>query len=183
MSGPRTMDDLMASARREFPGFELVFKADNRLMRAIDVFLKVASLGTNRDFMRSYYTTIGRTVYLPSSWELAGPENRVVDLRHELVHMRQAARHGRILFSFLYLFFPLPVGLAWFRAKFEKEAYEETLRAKAEIFGAMAVAESDPERIVRQFTTSRYLWMWPFKKSVQKWYQRTLEKVVKETPP
>ena len=35
----------------------------------------------------------------------------------------------------LYMLVPLPMGLAYFRARFEKEAYAETIRAAAEVWG------------------------------------------------
>src|SRR5437764_14588221 len=39
------------------------------------------------------------------------------------------------LMAILYVLLPLPVGLAWFRAYFEKEAYAETIRVAAEVWG------------------------------------------------
>ena len=61
--------------------------------------------------------------------------------------------------------------------KFEREAYEETLRAIAEEPGGIAYLRSDKklrESIISNFTTAKYIWMWPFRRSIEKWYDDTL---------
>ena len=60
---------------------------------------------------------------------------------HERVHLRQFARHGRLLMSILYVLLPLPMGLAYCRARFEREAYEETIRAAFEVYGLAHVED------------------------------------------
>lgn len=181
MAGPRTVKEALDEARKEFPDVQLVMKSESRLMRAIGAFLTVASFGKNRDFMRSYYTTIGTTVYLPTAWETSREESRTIVLRHEVVHMRQARRYGRLLFSLLYLFAFLPVGLAYFRAKFEKEAYEESLRARAELLGPDSLGSPELRRaMVGHFVGPDYLWAWPFRKSVERWYSEAVERIKKE---
>ena len=47
---------------------------------------------------------------------------RTVLLRHERVHLRQRRRYGFLPFAILYLIPLLPLGLAYFRARFEWEA-------------------------------------------------------------
>lgn len=180
MRGPADLASLMEAAKKEFPDFRVAQKSGSRLMKAIGYFLLVASFGKNRGFMRSYYTTVGFTVYAPESYLTADEESKVGILRHELVHMRQARRYGRLLFSLLYLLVFFPVGLAYFRAKFEKEAYEESLRALAELRGVDALRSADPDRVIKHFVSSDYLWMWPFRRSMQKWYSATVEKIIKE---
>lgn len=174
----RSLLELMGDLREEFPGFKVVPKSGSQLMRAIDLFLKVVTLWRMDRFMTSFHTTIGTTVYVGSAWWGKSEEEQVITLRHEAVHMRQARRYGRFLFSFLYLFAWLPVGLAWWRAKFEMEAYEETMRAVGEVRGAAAVSRIDKEKMVAHFTTAEYVWAWPFKKSVEAWFDRAIRKTL-----
>jgi hypothetical protein len=70
---------------------------------------------------------------------------------------------------------PLPLGLAWFRAYFEKEAYAETIRAAAEVWGVAHPCRSDYRRhVIKQFTSASYGWMWPFRAGLERWYDRVL---------
>lgn len=165
-------DDLLRDIREEFPAFRLVPKESSWLMRAIDIALKVITFGAMSTFMTGYVSVIGSTVYVSRGWAELSDMGRAVVLRHERVHMRQRAKYGPLLFTFLYLFFPLPVGLAYFRMKFEREAYEETLRARVELYGPKSLRDPEcREGIVRQFTSSAYFWMWPFRKNTLRWYQ------------
>jgi hypothetical protein len=73
------------------------------------------------------------------------------------------------------LFLPLPIGLAWFRARFEREAYAESIRAAAEVWGRDYPARSEyREHIVQQFVGSAYGWMWPFRGQIERWYDEVL---------
>ena len=104
-------------------------------------------------------------------------------LRHERVHMRQRRKYTMPLFSFLYLFFPLPIGLAYFRAKFEWEAYEETMRAVYEYCGPdFLKREAFKENVISHFTTAQYAWMWPFRSTVEKWYDEAVRKILSNSP-
>jgi hypothetical protein len=70
---------------------------------------------------------------------------------------------------------PLPLGLAWFRARFEWEGYAETIRAVAELDGRARVeAPAFRAGIVGQFTSGAYGWMWPFRRTVEGWYDGVL---------
>jgi|SRR5690606_22038558 len=167
------MQDLIAEIKREFPKFSIVKKQDSKLMRTIAVFLRILTFGQATDFMSRFHTTIGYTLYVSSSWDSMPNQGKMVVLRHERVHMRQAAAYGLLLFSFLYLFFPLPFILAYFRMKFEREAYEESMRATLELYpGGISILTRPfyKERMVRHFTSAEYFWMWPFKRSVEKWF-------------
>jgi hypothetical protein len=80
--------------------------------------------------------------------------------------------------AFLYFIPFFPVGLAYGRARIEWEAYEETLRATAELCG-LEQARSPALRagIVRRFTGGDYGWMWPFRRQVERWYDQALERL------
>ena len=171
-----TFEELEQGVRSEFPAYKRVKKADSWMMRCIDVFLKIITFGEMKAFLQTFVTTVGTTVYTPEAWDVWAPENRMMILRHERVHMRQAKKYTRPLFTFLYLFFPLPGFLSYFRMKFEREAYEESLRAAAEYFGIEAIDNPQTmDRYVRHFTTSEYFWMWPFRRSHERWYIQVVD--------
>lgn len=160
----------------EFPDFRLRRKQDSLLMKFIGWLLLVVSFGKNKDFMKEFATTINKTVYLPTDWDKWSSAMKCMLLRHERVHMRQARKYTFPLFAFLYFFFPLPVVWTW-RAKFEREAYEETIRALIE-YG------DDPSHllfritVVRFFTSSAYLWMWTDREAVENWLNAAISKAM-----
>ena len=120
-------------------------------------------------------TTIGQTVYVTADWDDRAAEQRYVTMRHELVHMRQFRRYTLPGMAFLYLLVPLPLGLAWFRARFEKEAYAESIRAWAEVFGPAYPRRPEiREHVLRQFTSGSYGWMWPFPRAFDRWFDEAM---------
>jgi len=174
-------DELCIQIRSEFPDFKLVRKQDSAMMKALGFLLKVVTLWQARQFMQSYITTIGRTVYTNVDWEAMDEASRCIVLRHERVHMRQAARLGRLWFSFLYAVPFLPLGLAWWRAKLEMEAYEESIRATVELRGTNIVFSKEYRAwMLRQFCGSMYGWMWPFPKAINRWFDGAVDKAVRE---
>jgi len=97
-------------------------------------------------------------------------DDRWATMRHEAVHMRQFRRWTRPGMALLYLLLPLPMGLAYFRMRFERAAYEETIRCGFELYGMAHVREHLREHILEQFTGPSYGWMWPFRRSLERWY-------------
>ena len=128
--------------------------------------------------MTKYTTTIGSTIYVPDNWGERSESSRIITIRHEVVHLRQAKEY--FFFKFLYLFVFFPVGLAYYRMEFEKEAYEESMRAIAQLYGADALRNADRERIVRHFMSADYFWAWPFRKSIEKWYDEARDRILAE---
>lgn len=170
--------ELEDEVRKEFPAFNLVKKSDSKLMTVINGILRLITFGQMKAFMEDFVTTVGTTVYVPSKWEFWPTQSKMAVLRHERVHMRQSERYGRLLYSLMYLFLPLPVGLAYFRMKLEREAYEESLRAYAEYYGVQSLKDEKVRAsMVQHFTTAEYFWMWPFKKSLEKWYDDSVAKL------
>lgn len=174
------MDALLADIRKEFPAFKLVDKSTSKLMLMIDLFLKVITLWRMKDFMRTFTTTIGYTVYVPSGWKMRPIKSRSIILRHERVHMRQRAHLG-LWYSISYLFFPLPAVWAYFRMKYEMEAYEESLRAVAEYYGTASFTQAMRRAYVAHFTGPEYFWTWPWKARIERWYDSTLARIIVET--
>ena len=171
--------------RGEFPTFRIVPKHGHWPSRAIDLALKALTLGGQRSYLTRYHTVIGNTLYVSPTWDLMSDVDRVILLRHERVHLRQRRRYGTALMTFLYLVPFFPLGLAYGRARIEWEAYEETLRATAELLGLEAARSSALRAaIVMRFTGADYGWMWPFERVVQAWYDRALANLPQaDSPP
>ncbi|CAN5442703.1 hypothetical protein BH11MYX1_BH11MYX1_32650 [soil metagenome] len=166
---------LVAALRDELPGFRIVRKDQSRLHRAIDRALLVVTFGQMRTYLTSYQTTIGKTIYVTSDWDAWPADRRYVTLRHEAVHLQQFRKYTLPVMAVLYILLPLPMGLAYFRTRFEQEAYAETISAAAEVWGPAAPREAAYRaRIISQFTGPAYGWMWPFKQGLERWYDQIL---------
>lgn len=127
---PHSIADVLRAQR-----VTLVPKADSRVMRLLALLLPAA--GT-RGFMERYWTTLARTVYYPTS--VRDPLAHLDVLEHELVHVRQWQRWG-VLMWISYALLPLPFGLAWFRFRWEREAYLSQIERAAD-------REREIERVV-----------------------------------
>jgi len=162
---------LVDALRAEIPGFRIVRKDRSRLHRAIHRALIVVTVGRMTSYLDSYQTTIGKTVYVTSDWDDWDPDRRYVTLRHEAVHLRQFRKLTLPVMALLYLLVPLPMGLAYFRARFEMEAYAESIRAAAEVWGRdYPTATAYRSHVIEQFVGPSYGWMWPFRRAVERWY-------------
>lgn len=181
-----TYNVLIEDIKREFPKFQIVRKRDSDLMIGINDAIQTMTFGENDDeFLTRFVTVIGNTLYVPDYW-YDDPDyidaDRIIVLKHELVHMRQRKRYTPFLYALLYLFLPLPIIFAYFRMKFEKAAYEETFRAKLEQYPDThdLNTASYRERVVQYFVSSEYLWMWPFRASIEAWYDETIKRIQEE---
>ncbi len=174
--GDSRYDKLLADIHNEFPKFAIVKKSTSRFHLSIDAILKVVTLGKMQNYVSDYQTTISNSIAVTDHWFTLSKDEQYCILRHELVHLRQFRRYGFWGMSFLYLLVPLPMGFAYCRAAFEKEAYEESIRAHAEVYGLSAVKQGlYRDHIIRQFTSASYGWMWPFRKRVIRWYNSIVE--------
>jgi len=172
-----TYEELCKQVRDEFPKFKEVDKGKSLLMKCIHVLLLIVTLGGMSYFQKDFTTTLGYTVYLPLKWGSMSDVSKMIVLRHERVHMRQRRKYGALLFSFLYAFFPLPLFFAYFRMKFEMEAYAESLRAMVE-YQCQVGGPEQKERFVGYFTGPSYFWTWPWKKRVEKWYDSAVKEAL-----
>jgi hypothetical protein len=151
-------------------GVRLVRKRDLWHQRAIAALLRAVTFGGMQTYLSDYVTTLGKTIYLPDGWDDTPAGRRWETLEHELVHVRQFERYGFVGMAVLYLLVPVPMGLAWGRARLEWEAYRVTLRCIAELEGIDAArSPAVRDEIVRRFTGPDYGYMWPFARSVERW--------------
>lgn len=166
-------------------GITIEPKASKWYWKAIASILLVISFGQIK-FMESSTTTIGNVIGTPSSWESFPDASKYETLLHETRHIRQYKKFGLgnawvgiIPVGFAYLFLPFPVGIAYCRAKLEQEGYEESIRAIIQLSGLTAALESKTF-FVSQFTSANYLWMWPFKSNVEKWFDAAVRRIAIE---
>jgi len=139
----------------------------------IDKFLKIVTFGKMNTFLTNYTTTLGRTIYYPFGWNINKvDEGDYVVLNHEIKHVKQALSLcpscptvGILLFSILYLFIPLPIGFAYFRWKFEREAYRVSWYTWLELGRKPKL-----DFYIEQMTGPNYLWTWMIKSQVRLWF-------------
>jgi hypothetical protein len=146
--------------------------------RLADLGLRLVTFNGQNRYLTHYVTTLGHTVYVPDDFDEWPAGHRYEILCHELCHVRQFERYGWTGMILVYILFPLPLGLAYGRARLEWEAYAETLRAVAEVEGIAAAR--DPalcDMIVRRFTGPDYGWMWPFPATVRRWIAEELDRI------
>jgi hypothetical protein len=168
-------EKLLAELREEFPRFRIIRKDQSTFHRAIHYALVGITFGGMRSYLDGYQTTIGSRVYVTSDWDSRPAEVRYVTLRHEAIHLRQFRKYTLPGMALLYVLLPVPLGLAWFRAYFEKEAYAESIRAAAEVYGPDYPRGTAYRRyIIDQFVGPSYGWMWPFRAGLERWYDRVL---------
>jgi len=165
--------DLLEELRSEFPDFEVRAKRADPLQRAIAVALALVTLGGQRHYLTRYHTVLFGRLYVPDVWEQMDDDERFILLRHERVHLRQRRRMGDLAMAIVYLLPFCPLFLAWGRARIEWEAYVETIRATAEVHGVEA-ARALREEIVRRYVGPDYGWMWPFPRTVRRWFDAVL---------
>jgi hypothetical protein len=169
-------EELLDAIRQEFPAFAIRRKRDDRLQRALHHLLRVITFGGQRVYLTGYYTAMFGKLWVPDSWDTLPDLDRYVLLRHERVHLRQRARMGDVGMALVYLVPFFPLFLAYGRARIEWEAYTETLRATAEVYG-VAAAEAERARIVGRFTGGDYGWMWPFPSQVNRWFDDAMREI------
>ncbi len=171
-----TADEFIAEMKREFPRFSIQYKRDSKLQRAIHVALRVATFDRMKTYATQYHTVLFGTLWVPDSWDRMSDIDRVILLRHERVHLRQRRRMGDVVMAFVYLVPFFPLFLAYGRARIEWEAYEETLAATAELVGLDA-ARALKGPIIRRFVGPDYGWMWPFPKTIERWFDEHMARL------
>lgn len=92
-------ESFLFELQRINPKFNIKFKDKSLLMKIIG-----ALLFFNKDFMKTYTTTIGNTVYFPSKQFIeSSPESALIITAHEYRHAYDANKINSLLFSIIYL--------------------------------------------------------------------------------
>lgn len=155
--------------------FNIAYKNESWLMWVLSKILFFVP-----EYMEHYVTTFGNIIYFPSrEWESKKSKTEIISfIAHEQVHIQQSYNNPyfkilylipqiftlfAILFPyswyflfFLLFLFPFP---AYFRMKFEKEAFEVS---KFVYEQAGESTEKLEKFIQTQFRGSFYYYMWPF---------------------
>jgi hypothetical protein len=180
------IDTTLVFIKSKIPKFEIVDKEKSFFMKVLKTVLFFMP------FMK-YVTTIGWKVYLSGGLErlrAASDESKrhfISVILHEFTHMRRCQRLGFIynliyltpqifalgaIFVFLsplfllFLLFLAPIpspGRAWI----EFEGY----CTSAAVYGWLGMGVP-LDYLTRQFTSSAYYFMWPFRTSVERWFLR-----------
>ena len=144
--------------------------------KALHYIVLVVTFGGQRDFLKGYYTTIAHWIGVPEGWDERSAASRFAVLKHEYIHICQARKLGfgnavvgLPLYGLLYLLVPLPLGLAYFRWRYEREAYVIGIRARLELQPHLRMRLIDSA--IKQLTTGRYGWTWPFKRTVRRYFE------------
>jgi hypothetical protein len=184
-----SFQELVTASRKYFPSLQIKYKNQSWIMRLVG---KLFFL--NPDFMTSYTTTIGHTIYFPDEKFIKTRSvSSSVILLHELVHFYDQKRIGKLTFIFSYLFpqilvpifgllmflitwkIMLPLMLfcalpipAVFRMHWERRAY----------LSSLYVMRLLGNRLHFNPHLKTYYFMWPFHDINQQFDQ-----VVDQTPP
>jgi len=141
------------------------------------------------DYLARYWGAFGDRIYYPNT---ANPEEFVTvnmapgswrssrnlepyeaPILHELCHIKQQCRLNKWWWLFLYVLAPLPIGLSYFRWKFEREAYLFSIKTDIQRrnvttnLGKLAAIEG----VVTSL--SGYAWPWP-KKWMRRWFTQKI---------
>ena len=122
-------------------------------------------------FRPGFWATLNDTVYHPSDIDPSDPQWQSI-IEHEEVHIEQIQKYGFLLHTTLYFLLPFPIFFAYFRWKFEREAYLVTLSSFPTYQREEAV-----EKIVDSLW-SEYFLTWP-KSLMRKWFLEQLVELEK----
>jgi hypothetical protein len=172
-------EGLLADIQSEFPDFGIRRKRGSALQRAIATTLRILTMGGQCHYLSAYHTVLFGKLYVADTWDGMDDASRYILLRHERVHLRQRRRMGDLVMAAIYLIPIFPIALAWGRARIEWEAYVETIRATAEIYGLSAARALEPE-IVRRYVGPDYAWMWPFPGAIRRWFREVIAELEAE---
>lgn len=167
--------------RLEAAGGKIVIK-EGWFWKLLHYLVIIFTFGGNRNFLDGYYTTIGPWVGVPKDWESRYMLGRAAVIEHETIHIKQCKKFGfgnvyvgLPIYTVLYLLLPLPIGLAYFRWLFEREAYAHGIN-----FLNMYQPDHRTRRIedaVIELSGSNYAWTWPFKRRVRAYFEEHVKHV------
>jgi len=132
-------------------------------------------------FLKEFATTIGTKVGFPPEWTYKSIE---YVMPHEARHVWQgkmcgfglSAWVGIPIFGIIYLLLPIPVGFAYFRYLFERDATRETIRLLKAEGDDIEDAFRQAEHSAKNVSSGAYVWSVPQSFAV-KGYRRMVQKV------
>lgn len=175
-------ENLLKEIKEEFPNFSLIQKGTSKFSRMLG---KLSFW--NNEFNSVYITTIGPKIYVNSglpgkrnSWNNMSYKKRFDVLLHERIHQRQTQKYGLLSFFLVFGLVPLPAKLAYYRMKWEMEAYEIGIYINLKEKGREYVlGEKFINNMLDQFCGPFYFYMWFSKKHIIKWILKTVRAIEK----
>lgn len=177
--------------KKHHPKTQIVRKSDSWLMKIIAFILKPF----NPNFMKTYTTTIGTTIYIPDHFLEDDDLQSLSVLAHETQHIIDYVKNP-VVFTLGYLFpqflvclsflglfgFATPWMFLWFlaigflapipapwRYKSELAGYRVSLLMGKEVFRySKSEMKQIRERIKKQMTTGNYYYAWPFPERIER---------------
>lgn len=174
-------EELLVDTKEEFPEFAIINKKYSKFSQMLG---KLAFW--NKQFNSRYSTTIGPKIYhyagapgVREPWSEYPYEDKYFTMLHERIHMRQMRDLGGLVpYFFVFGLFPLPAKLAYYRMKWEMEAYEINIYHRLKQKGREYVfGEEFKKYLLDQFCGPFYLWMWYSPDYIMKWLKETVESI------
>lgn len=202
-----SFENLLEASKKYYPNIQIKFKNESKLMKLIGKILFF-----NKNFMSTYTTTIDSTIYFINKEELIEkPIPSMIVFLHELTHIYDSKKDGKLLFKFLYLFpqilillfFPLLL-ISWklsllalifalpfpaiFRKKYELKAYKVSLYCSKYIcdkynFDSDTYLINLKKDYIEKFTGSYYYFMWNFKNNIEMELTDAIDKINNNQKP
>lgn len=191
MSDQAKLWELEIAIRQKVPGFEIEFRDQSKFQKFL--------LAIFPPYRKTFASTFGKTVWFGSETEYqADPWLSFKVLAHEFVHLLEPRFWFHLTYvlpQLLAAFSLLALLAIWFsklwlislvallfvvcpsypRAHWEMRAY--TMGTAINHWKHIHLRDSTVKWIVGAFTSPMYLFMWPFKKSAEKWIRSYYKEV------
>ena len=165
--------DLLVDIKKEFPEFAVINKRYSKFSQMLG-----RLTFWNKEFNSRYTTTIGPKIYVNYSWDERTPKERYSVMIHERIHMRQTQKYGLLAFFLVFGLVPAPLKLAYYRMKWEMEAYRIGIYLTYKKGGRKAVlSEKYRNYLLDQFCGPFYLWMWYSERYIMKWLLKIVRQI------
>jgi len=163
------------------PEVTVTTKDTNKILwKVLSAILTVLTAGRMTNLITGFVTTLGNRIYFPPGWTVAtAAPGDYITLQHEYVHYKQYVALGMgnvwlgfVLFAILYALLPVPTGYAWFRYKFEREAYLTSYLTAKQL-----KIPQDFTQYAKWLSGPEYFWAWRDCTAITQWFtQQTANK-------
>lgn len=156
------------------PEIVVTTKDTNRILwKILSTLLTILTAGKMTNLIAGFVTTLGNKIFFPPGWTPEkAPLGDYVTLQHEYVHYLQYKKLGFgnvwlgfVIFAILYALLPVPTGYAWFRYKFEREAYLTSYSVSKQLKIPQAL-----EQYAEWLSGPEYFWAWKDKQAILTWF-------------
>ena len=142
--------------------YKIKYKNESLLMKILGFITKPFC----PKFMTTYTTTVGKTIYLPTKFESFAKRYQIMIIMNEKKHIEQYKKYFPF-YGLMYLFLPFPILFAYFRLKFECEAYAINIDAKLITY----------DEVIESLSGPTYFWTWYSKEKIKKLLEHYVEEL------